>query len=367
MPKLVVGQRSEERAVATNRASWTAATAPPPPGSSHTSRAWTISPGGRHTLDAGELDPLDVPDDRDPCWHRLTLTPLRGAYRVAVGEEGLLAGVRVLDLSIWRPGPYATQLLVELGADVVKIEPPGGDPMRVFPTLFRGARRGEAQRGRGLERRRRGKGRCCATATEADVVVEGFRPGVVRGLGVDDESVRRVNPNVVYCLISGYGQHGPLAEHPGHDINYQSSAATTTPTRNRLYPDRRSRISPVARTQPSLCARGAGAAVTQRRRRVDRRVDDRRARQLDRRRPAPHTARRAGGRWSGRGLRNVSDGRRRLDRARCDQRGPFLDRPHPHARARRTSSIDLPGASTRSEGRSPNASRRLSPSETGTT
>ena len=50
--------------------------------------------------------------------------------------HGLLAGVRVLDLSIWRPGPYATQLLVELAADVVKIEPPGGDPMRVFPTLF---------------------------------------------------------------------------------------------------------------------------------------------------------------------------------------------------------------------------------------
>src|SRR5439155_4621062 len=68
-----------------------------------------------------------------------------------------------------------------------------------------------------------------ARAEEADVVVEGFRPGVVRGLGVDDESVRRVNPNVVYCSISGYGQHGPLAEHPGHDINYQSWAATLEP------------------------------------------------------------------------------------------------------------------------------------------
>ncbi len=60
-------------------------------------------------------------------------------------------------------------------------------------------------------------------------MVEGFRPGVVRGLGVDDESVRRVNPNVVYCSISGYGQHGPLADQPGHDVNYQSWAATLEP------------------------------------------------------------------------------------------------------------------------------------------
>jgi crotonobetainyl-CoA:carnitine CoA-transferase CaiB-like acyl-CoA transferase len=143
-------------------------------------------------------------------------------------RRGLLTGVRVLDLSIWRPGPYATQLLVELGADVVKIEPPGGDPMRVFPTLFAVLNAGKRSAAVDLKDAS-GKKAVLDAAAEADAVVEGFRPGVVRGLGVDDESVRQVNPNVVYCSISGYGQHGPLAEHPGHDINYQSWAATLEP------------------------------------------------------------------------------------------------------------------------------------------
>jgi crotonobetainyl-CoA:carnitine CoA-transferase CaiB-like acyl-CoA transferase len=143
-------------------------------------------------------------------------------------RRGLLTGVRVLDLSIWRPGPYATQLLVELGADVVKIEPPGGDPMRVFPTLFAVLNAGKRSAAVDLKDAP-GKKAVLDVAADADVVVEGFRPGVVRGLGVDDETVRQVNPHVVYCSISGYGQHGPLAEHPGHDINYQAWAATLEP------------------------------------------------------------------------------------------------------------------------------------------
>src|SRR5437763_14158628 len=156
------------------------------------------------------------------------------ALIVSVGPDsersGLLTGVRVLDLSIWRPGPYATQLLVELGADVVKIEPPGGDPMRVFPTLFAVLNAGKRSAAVDLKSAA-GKSAVLEAAAGADVVVEGFRPGVVRGLGVDDESVRRVNPSVVYCSISGYGQHGPLAEQPGHAINYQSWAATPHPRR----------------------------------------------------------------------------------------------------------------------------------------
>jgi crotonobetainyl-CoA:carnitine CoA-transferase CaiB-like acyl-CoA transferase len=144
------------------------------------------------------------------------------------GANGLLAGVRVLDLSIWRPGPYATQLLVELGADVVKIEPPGGDPMRVFPTLFAVLNAGKRSAAVDLKNAAE-REVVLALARDADAVVEGFRPGVVRALHVDAESVRRVNHSVVYCSISGYGQDGPLAEVPGHDVNYQAWAGTLEP------------------------------------------------------------------------------------------------------------------------------------------
>jgi crotonobetainyl-CoA:carnitine CoA-transferase CaiB-like acyl-CoA transferase len=140
----------------------------------------------------------------------------------------LLAGVRVLDLSIWRPGPYATQLLVELGADVVKVEPPGGDPMRVFPTLFDALNAGKRSAAVDLKDAA-GRAAVLELARGADVVVEGFRPGVVRGLGVDYESVRHVNPSFVYCSISGYGQDGPLAQLPGHDLNYQAWAGALGP------------------------------------------------------------------------------------------------------------------------------------------
>jgi len=146
------------------------------------------------------------------------------------GDEatGLLDGVRVLDLSIWRPGPYATQLLVEMGADVVKIEPPGGDPMRVFPTLFAVLNAGKRSAAVDLKERA-GREAVLAVARDADVVVEGFRPGVVRRLGVDDEAVRGVNSSVVYCSISGYGQDGPLIELRGHELDYQAWAGTLEP------------------------------------------------------------------------------------------------------------------------------------------
>ena len=144
------------------------------------------------------------------------------------GADGLLARVRVLDLSIWRPGPFATQLLVELGADVVKVEPPGGDPMRVFPELFATLNRGKRAATVDLKD---GDGRSAVLelARDADVVVEGFRPGVSRRLGVDEPAIRARNPAVVYCSISGYGQEGALAGLPGHDLNYQAWAGILDP------------------------------------------------------------------------------------------------------------------------------------------
>lgn len=141
---------------------------------------------------------------------------------------GLLEGVRVLDLSIWRPGPYATQLLVEMGAEVVKVEPPGGDPMRVFPALFADLNAGKRSAAVDLKDPA-GRDAVLGRATGADVVIEGFRPGVAARLGVSDTDVRSVNPTVVYCSISGYGQDGPLVAAPGHDINYQAWAGALEP------------------------------------------------------------------------------------------------------------------------------------------
>jgi crotonobetainyl-CoA:carnitine CoA-transferase CaiB-like acyl-CoA transferase len=146
----------------------------------------------------------------------------------ALSGMAALAGIAVLDFSIWRPGPYATSLLCGLGADVLKVEPPGGDPMRHYPALFDSVNAGkrsvmfdltsEADRSRAWE-----------LALSADVIVEGFRPGVMDRLGVGAGPVREANPRVVYCSISGYGQDGWRASLPGHDINYQGWAGSLSP------------------------------------------------------------------------------------------------------------------------------------------
>ena len=154
--------------------------------------------------------------------------------------RGFLSGLRVLDMSIWRPGPYATSLLVPLGADVLKVEPPGGDPMRFYPGLFAAVNEGKrsveldlkdgAARARALE-----------LATQADVLVEGFRPGVLARFELDEAAVRARNLGIVYCSISGYGQHDPRAALPGHDVNYQAWSGALTPeggTAKRPHPSR---------------------------------------------------------------------------------------------------------------------------------
>jgi crotonobetainyl-CoA:carnitine CoA-transferase CaiB-like acyl-CoA transferase len=147
---------------------------------------------------------------------------------VVPGDAGLLSEVRVLDLSVWRPGPYATQLLAEIGADVLKVEPPGGDPMRVYPELFAGLHANK--RSIVLDLKHGGdRRRALELAAEADVVIEGFRPGVAARLGVGYDDIRAVAPSVIYCSVSGLGQSGPLRRAPGHDLNYQAWAGALTP------------------------------------------------------------------------------------------------------------------------------------------
>jgi crotonobetainyl-CoA:carnitine CoA-transferase CaiB-like acyl-CoA transferase len=140
----------------------------------------------------------------------------------------LLSGMRVLDLSIWRPGPYATSLLVALGADVLKVEPPGGDPMRQYRELFESINAGKRSVVLDLKDGD-GQARALELSMEADALVEGFRPGVMARLGLDASTVRGANPAIVYCSISGYGQDDPRAALPGHDVNYQAWAGALTP------------------------------------------------------------------------------------------------------------------------------------------
>lgn len=141
---------------------------------------------------------------------------------------GLLDGIRILDFGIWRPVPYATQLLADLGADVLKVEPPGGDPMRTFAGLF--ATINAHKRSIVLDLKDpAGLARALDLAAEAHVVTEGFRPGVADRLGIGADAVRVRNPVVVYLSLSGFGENGPFRQVPGHDVNYQALAGVLRP------------------------------------------------------------------------------------------------------------------------------------------
>jgi len=142
--------------------------------------------------------------------------------------SAFLSDLRVLDLSIWRPGPYATSLLVALGADVLKVEPPGGDPMRHYAGLFDAVNAGKRSIVLDLKNDD-GRARAVTLAEQADVLVEGFRPGVMARLGLGHAETRARNPAIVYCSISGYGQEGFRSSLPGHDVNYQAWAGSLTP------------------------------------------------------------------------------------------------------------------------------------------
>ncbi|MCC7382228.1 MAG: CoA transferase [Deltaproteobacteria bacterium] len=144
-----------------------------------------------------------------------------------------LAGTRVLDVTRLLPGPYATRVLAELGAEVVKVEPPdGGDYARWWPPLvgdpptsgaFRELNRGK--RGVALDIRA-GAGREVfrALVARADVLVDGFRPGVLARLGLDPRVLMAEHPRLVYCAITGFGLFGPDVDRAGHDVGYLARA-----------------------------------------------------------------------------------------------------------------------------------------------
>jgi crotonobetainyl-CoA:carnitine CoA-transferase CaiB-like acyl-CoA transferase len=135
-----------------------------------------------------------------------------------------LSGVRVVDFSMFVPGPFASSILADLGAEVIKVEPPRGDPGRGYvPVQFETENRNKRSIAVDLKNQVSRK-LLDKLIPKADVVLEGFRPGVAKRLGIDYESLRRLNGTLVYCSISGYGQTGPWRERPGHDVNYVAAA-----------------------------------------------------------------------------------------------------------------------------------------------
>lgn len=131
-----------------------------------------------------------------------------------------LTGKRVLDLSRLLPGPYATSMLADLGADVIKVEDPaGGDPLRSAPPLFDVLNRNKRSVSLDL-RTDEGREAFLRLAGTADAVVESFRPGVLDRMGLGFDVLRAASPRLVLCSLSGYGQDGPYAARAGHELNF---------------------------------------------------------------------------------------------------------------------------------------------------
>jgi len=137
-----------------------------------------------------------------------------------------LSGLLVLDFTTLLPGPLAALMLAEAGAEVIKIERPGGEDMRRFPPVTNGESAPFTLLNRGKKnltidfKNEADRAKLIPRLKRADILIEQFRPGVMTRLGLSYDDVRALNPKMIYCSISGYGQSGPRADDAGHDINY---------------------------------------------------------------------------------------------------------------------------------------------------
>lgn len=161
-----------------------------------------------------------------------------------------LDGIRVFDLSLFLPGPLLTQMMADHGAEVIKLEPIGaGEPNREIglkrdglSVFFANTHRGKKSVQLNLKSNE-GREAALRIAASADVMIEAFRPGVVQRLGVDYETVRALNPGIVYCSISAFGQNGPYVRRPAHDLATQAYAGILSVN---LGPDGRPAIPGIA-------------------------------------------------------------------------------------------------------------------------
>jgi len=158
----------------------------------------------------------------------LTISVLLKTRRTAMLDD-TLQGCRVLDLSQYLPGPFATRLLADLGAEVVKVEPPAGDPMRFFifldddglSPLYKQVNAGKSV----IKLDLKSKSGCDCFAelvASADVLLESYRPGVMDRLGFSQAQLHALNPRLIHCALSGFGQDGPASHRAGHDLTYMA-------------------------------------------------------------------------------------------------------------------------------------------------
>jgi crotonobetainyl-CoA:carnitine CoA-transferase CaiB-like acyl-CoA transferase len=160
--------------------------------------------------------------------------PASGALLPRTGPAGPLNGLRVLDLSAYIAGPYGCTLLADQGADVIKIEPPTGDNLRKYPSTLAA----ESRAFLGVNRSKLGMVLDLKQARDlailhrlvrtADVFVHNFRPSVPPRLGIDYEQLRALNPRLIYCAVTGYGESGPMQEKAGYDQVLQTMTGMCT-------------------------------------------------------------------------------------------------------------------------------------------
>jgi crotonobetainyl-CoA:carnitine CoA-transferase CaiB-like acyl-CoA transferase len=150
------------------------------------------------------------------------------------GLQGPLSGVKVLDLSAYIAGPYGCTLLADQGADVIKVEPPDGDNLRKYPSTLQA----ESRAFMGVNRSKRGVcldlkapkdlAALLRLVRDADVLVHNFRPSVPKRLGIDHERLNLINPRLIYCAVTGYGETGPMKDKAGYDQVLQTMTGMCT-------------------------------------------------------------------------------------------------------------------------------------------
>lgn len=188
------------------------------------------------------------------------------------GSSGPLAGIKVLDLSAYIAGPYGCTLLADQGADVIKVESPAGDNLRQYPSTLGGENRAFL----GVNRSKQGVVLDLKQpaelvvlhdlAAEADVLVHNFRPGVPERLRIDYDTLRKLNPRLIYCAVTGYGEQGPLRAKAGYDQVLQAMTGMCVLQGKPDGPPELTYGSPVDYYAAAMVAAGVASALFERER-----------------------------------------------------------------------------------------------------